>query len=379
MHWIALKMLTGDRNKFLGIVFGVMFASLLISHQISIFVGILKRTASQVLDVADADIWVMDPKVRYIEEVYPLLETDLYRVRGVEGVAWGVRLYKGLLRARMTDGNFRNVILLGLDDASLVGAPRKMVLGGMDDLRRPDAVIVDTAGFTYMWPGEPPATGKVMEMNDHRAVVVGICEASPPFQSLPIVFTRYSQASLFAPRERNLLSFILVKNDGRQSAEVLCRRIRERTGLAALTREEFAWKTVGFYLRYTGIPVNFGITVALGFIVGVAIAGQTFFLFTIENLRQFGALKAMGVSNLRLVGMILLQALVVGLIGYGLGMGLAALFFEATKDVVALTGFYIPWQVMALTAAAVLVIILLASLLSIRKVLVLEPGIVFRG
>lgn len=379
MHWIALKMLTGDRNKFLGIVFGVMFASLLISHQISIFVGILKRTASQVLDVADADIWVMDPKVRYIEEVFPLLETDLYRVRGVEGVEWGVRFYKGLLRARMTDGNFRNVILLGLDDATLVGAPRHMHLGRLADLRRPDAVLVDAAGFTYMWPGETPTLGKVMEMNDHRAVVVGICEASPPFQSLPIVYTRYSQASLFAPRERNLLSFILVKNDGKQSAAELCRRLRERTGLLALTREEFAWKTVGFYLKYTGIPVNFGITVALGFIVGVAIAGQTFFLFTIENLRQFGALKAMGVSNLRLVGMILLQALVVGLIGYGLGMGLAALFFEATKDVVALAGFFIPWQVMALTAVAVLVIILLASLLSIRKVLVLEPGIVFRG
>src|SRR5581483_1249363 len=131
-------------------------------------------------------------------------------------------------------------------------------------------------------------------------------------------------------------------------------------------------------LRFTGIPVNFGITVLLGFVVGVAIAGQTFYLFTIENLKQFGALKAMGVSDLRLVGMILLQALVVGVIGYGLGVGLAALFFEATSGTPHLAGFFLPWQVLLITAVAVLVIVTLSSLLSIRKVLVLEPAIVFR-
>ena len=62
-----------------------------------------------------------------------------------------------------------------------------------------------------------------------------------------------------------------------------------------------------------------------------------------------------------------------------LGMGLTAGFFEATKNQVHLAGFYMRWQIMAGTAAAVLVIVILASLLSIRKVLVLEPAVVFRG
>jgi putative ABC transport system permease protein len=197
--------------------------------------------------------------------------------------------------------------------------------------------------------------------------------------SVPVMYTRYSQAMQFAPPERNLMSFVLVKGDGSVSNETLCKRIHDTTGLQALTRTQFVWKTVDFFLKFTGIPVNFGITVLLGFIVGIAIAGQTFYLFTIENLKQFGALKAMGVSNLRLVGMILLQAFVVGLIGYALGMGLAALFFESTKHLVHLAGFLIPWQVLVGTAVAVLVIVLLSSLLSIRKVLVLEPAIVFRG
>src|SRR5207302_10890530 len=146
-----------------------------------------------------------------------------------------------------------------------------------------------------------------------------------------------------------------------------------------MTRDEFAWMTIRYFLGSTGIPVNFGITVLLGFIVGVAVAGQTFYLFTLESLKQFGALKAMGVSNARLTGMILLQATVIGLIGYSLGIGLAALFFESTKDIIHLMGFFIPWQVMVGTGVAVLAIVFLASVLSIRRVLILEPAIVFRG
>src|ERR1700757_5274025 len=126
MNWIALKMLTGDRSKYLGLIFGVSFATVLMTQQISIFIGIMKRTASQILDVPDADIWVMDNKVRFIDEVPGLSETDIDRVRGVAGVDWAVRLYKGQVRARLDDGNFRNVILFGLDDDTFVGAPQEM-------------------------------------------------------------------------------------------------------------------------------------------------------------------------------------------------------------------------------------------------------------
>jgi putative ABC transport system permease protein len=202
---------------------------------------------------------------------------------------------------------------------------------------------------------------------------------SPPFTTLPVMYTRYSQAVHFVPHDRNLMNFVLAKPQEGVSAEEVCDRITDQTGLMALTQDQFFWKTIQYFLRSTGIPVNFGITILLGFIVGVAIAGQTFYLFTLENLRQFGALKAMGLSNLRVVGMILLQGLVVGAIGYGVGVGLAAIFFMATGRMTHLAGLGIPWQVMAGVGAAVLVIVVLSSLISIRRVLVLEPAIVFRG
>ena len=147
----------------------------------------------------------------------------------------------------------------------------------------------------------------------------------------------------------------------------------------ALTQNQFFWKTINYFLGSTGIPVNFGITIALGFLVGAAITGQTFYLFTLENLRQFGALKAMGVSNLRLVGMILLQGVVVGLVGYGIGIGLTATFFESTANITHLAGLYMTPLAFGGVGVAVMLIIVLTSLVSIRKVLVLEPAVVFRG
>lgn len=379
MAWVALKMLLGDRAKYLGIIFGISFATLLMAQQVSIFAGIMKRTASQVLDVRDAELWVMDNQVRYIDEVPGLPSTDLQRVRSVAGVAWAVPMYKGQVRARLEGGPFRNVILFGLDDATLVGAPGEMIVGELGDLRKPDAVIVDKAGHEYMWPGQPYQVGRVFEMNDRRAVLVGVCKASAPFTTLPVMYTRFSQARQFVPRERNLMNFVLARAEEGEEVEQVRRRIEEQTGLMALTQEQFFWKTIWYFMGSTGIPVNFGITITLGFIVGLAVAGQTFYLFTLENLKQFGALKAMGVSNGRIVGMILLQGLVVGLIGYGVGIGLTAVFFESTANITHLAGLYLFWQVMVGVGVAVLFIVLASSLISIRKVLVLEPAMVFRG
>jgi len=378
MGWVAFRMLTGNRGKFLGIVLGVTIAALLIAQQASIFCGLMLMTTSQIRDIQGAEIWVMDKNVQFIDDIKPMSEVELFRVRGVPGVDWAVRLYKGLSRARLDDGAFQQIILLGLDDASMVGAPTEMIIGNIDDLRRPDAIIMDESGFKQLWPNEPLAVGKVFEMNDQRAQVVGICKARPTFQTFPVVYSRYSQATSFAPPERKMMSFVLANPEPGLSAAEVCQRITRQTGLKAITNKEFADTTIDYYMKKTGIPINFGITVLLGFFVGTAIAGQTFYLFTIENLKQFGALKAMGAGNLKLMGMIMLQASVVAFIGYGLGVGMAALFGFMTRSSSRLA-YFMPWEVLWGTGIAVVLISILASMLCIRRVMVLEPAVVFQG
>jgi putative ABC transport system permease protein len=380
MNFIAWQMLTGDRAKYLGLIFAIAFSTFLMSHQSSIFCGLMDRTRSQIRDVRDASIWVMDPKTQYLDEVKGLPDQDLYRVRGVKGVEWAVPLFKGTARAKThTDGKFRAVILMGLDDSSLVGAPRNMVLGTFEALDQPDSIVIDRVAFQFFFPGEPLQLGKQFEMNDHIVRVVGICNSSAPFVNLPVAYTRYSLATELVGRERNLMSFVVAKAAAGFSDEAAAKEIAGATGLRALTSEQFGWETIWYYIHNTGIPINFGITVAIALIVGTVVAGQTFYLFVLENLKQFGALKAIGVTNWRITGMILMQALVVGTIGYCIGIAMTAAFFEATKNNLDLRGFYLLPQIMGGVGVAVLVIVGLASVISVRRVAVLEPAIVFRG
>ncbi len=379
MNFVALRMLTGDRAKYFGLVFAIAFCTFLLENQTSIFANILKRTASQILDVTDAEVWVMDPKTEYWEQTKALKDTDLTRVRGVPGVQWAVRLFKGSPVARTPNGKFAVSFLVGLDDSTLTGAPRRMLLGSWERLREPDSVVVDKAGYVLLFPDEPLKLGRTLEMNDHRVTIVGISDASAPFVSLPVMHARYSEAVNFLGRERTELSFILARPAPGVSPKELTARIAARTALRARTAEEFMWDCVGYYLKNTGIPVNFGITIAVALVVGTVVAGQTFYLFTVENLKQFGALKAMGVSNPRLVGMILLQAGSVAALGFALGTGMAATFFEITLHKLATRGIVLMWQCVALTGACILFVVVVASILSIRRVLVLEPAEVFRG
>jgi putative ABC transport system permease protein len=385
MNVVAFKMLVGDRAKYLGIIMGLTFASLLITQQAAIFVGLMERTYNAITDVGLPDIWVMDPKVQFIDDVKPVQDTKLLAVRGVPGVKWAMPLYKGLLKARLDNGNFQTCIVLGLDDTTLIGGPPKMISGSIADLRRADSIIVDTIGAATKLAREIPGSkktrplqvGDVMELNDHRATVVGICEVARTFQSQPVVYTTYSRATTFAPHERRLLSFVLVKAKPGVDLKTLCDSIKHVTGLQAYTQAGFVKLTYDYYMQHTGIPINFFIAIALGFIVGTAIAGQTFYNFTLDNLRHFGALKAMGAGNALLLRMILLQSLLVGVIGYGLGVGLASLMglFSGKTEL----AFKMPWQLLFMTAGAVLVICMLSACLSIIKVMRLEPAIVFKG
>ena len=386
MNHIALKMLMGDTGKYIGIVMGLTFASLIMTQQPAIFLGIMSRTYSFVTDVGLPDIWVIDPKVQFVDDIKPMQDTELYRVRGISGVEWAMPRYKGLLKARLLDGTFQTCNVVGLDDATLIGGPPVMLEGKIDDLRRSDSVIVDIDGASEklgkpsLIPGGKPIPLKIgdnLELNDRRAIVVGIAKVTRTFQSQPVIYTTYSRAKSYAPKERKLLSFVLVKAKKGQDLVELTRRIRESTGLAAYTQADFKTLTYEYFMHNTGIPINFGTSVLLGFIVGAAIAGQTFYNFTLGNIMQFGVLKAMGTSNWILLRMILLQAVLVGSIGYGLGVGLTALFGFAMRHTI--LAFKFPWQLLLFSGAGISLICAFAAIISILKVIRLEPAIVFKG
>ncbi len=383
MYLIALKMLVGDKAKYIGIVLGLCFASFIISQQSAILIGIVNRTFGFITDTSQPNIWIMDPTVQYIDDIKALKDTALYRVRGVEGVEWAVPLYKGMIQARLHNGTFQNCVLIGIDDATLIGQPPIMLKGKIEDLRMNDAVIVNDVGAATKLASPstrgsiPLQVGDTMELNDHRAYVAGICQVSRTFQSQPVIYTTYGRATTFVPGQRKLLSFILAHSSPGIDPKEVSKRITSQTGLAAYSSIELKENTIVYYIKYTGIFVNFGVAILLGFIIGTAVAGQTLYNFTVDNLPYFGVFKAMGGENSILIKMVMLQALFVSLVGWGIGMGAACLFGWLTRGTE--LSFSMPLWLYIFSGLSILFISLLSAFICVRRVIKLDPAIVFKS
>ncbi len=379
MFRLALRMLFGDRAKYLMLISGIMFATILMTQGGSLFCGIMSWTASTLRNVR-AEIWVTDPMVEQIGDGRPMRDTDVSRVRSVEGVAWAAPLYQGLMQARLADGASKLVTLIGIDATTLAGAPLHMIEGSLDDLRQPNAVIIDEYGTQRLGEslGRRIRIGDTFELNDREARVVGICKASRSFTGGPYLYTTYDRAIGYSPAQRKMLSYVLAAPAAGLTPSQAAKMIERETGLRAYTEYEFMWSTIWWYVYNTGIPINVGTLMLLGFIVGVAISGQTFYAFVLENMRNLAALKAMGTSTPRMCAMLVLQSLAVGLIGYGVGLGVVTVLGRLLLGLERVP-FLILWQVPVITLAAVIFICVFSALLGIWRIARLEAAIVFRS
>jgi len=377
MLWVAIRMLTGDKAKFYGLLFGIAFSTLLITQQLTIFVNLLNLGAAGVYNNGNGEVFVMDPVSTTTDVTYPMAITTLDQVRSVDEVEWAVPQLRTAAAVRTRQGGLEQVIIVGVDDATLTGMPKNIITGRKDMLRLPDTVIVDDVGSTRLFPSLNPI-GQELELNDRRAVVRGIADTTPGFSSTAVLYTTYSQALGYVPGTRNRMSLIVASPRAGTTSEELVTAIEKATKLKARTREEFARDGIQFIIENTGIPFNFGITVALGFIVGVAIVGLTFSLFIRDNIKQFGALKAIGVTNKTLKKMVTVQAGLVGLIGYGFGVLATIGTLKAFSSNPFFKGFFVPWQVPLISLAAVIAILSFTAWIAMRRVLKTEPAEVFR-
>ena len=384
MHYIALQMLFGDRGKYLAMVISITFAALIMTQQPSIFFGLMSRTYSFLSDTSGPDIWVMDPGVKFVEEHKPMRDTELGRVRGIPGVKWAAPMYKALLTAKLPDGQTATINMTGIDDATMIGAPPEVIEGSLYDLRKADSVIIGKEAsinrLSIKLPDgstRPLGIGDVIEINDKRAVVSAIAKVSRDFTLQAQVYTTYSRAIGFAAANRRKLTYVLVKAKEGVDHHELAARIEHMTGLKAMTGKDFQDKTYNYWMDNTGIPINFGMSTLFGVIIGIIVTGQSFYNFVRENLTQYAAIKAMGLTSERLVGMVLLQALIVGLIGYGLGVGLATVFGLNFVD--ATLAFLMEPKILLFSGVGVFLIVSVTAVIAIRQVIKVDPAVVFRG
>lgn len=378
MILLAFKMLIGNRASCLGVIFGIFLATLLISQQSAIFLGLVDRSYRLVTDISEPTIWVMDPATESEDKLRSLPIGYLEVVRSVPGIEWAVPLNCSLLPIITPEGKFNICQLYGIDDATLIGAPNVILEGSVRDLRREGGIVVDVYSandsLAHIGPDgvkEPLKVGETLEINGKRALVVGICKATQGFYPQPIIYCSFSQSNTFDPRMANRMGFVLAKTNPGYDVATVCARINSSyKELSALSRDEFKDKVREFFLK-TGILINFGLSVLLGVIIGFSISGQIFYIMTLENIVYYALIKTMGGTSKMILKMIVFQAAVVGIIGYALGIGATIIWGYAIEGTT--LAFLFPWQLLLFTAVIIMMICIFTAVLSIQKVFRADP------
>jgi putative ABC transport system permease protein len=394
---IAMKMLVGDRAKYLGLLFGITFTSFLVTFAGSYFCGFMTRGFALISENSGTDVWVMDPAVESTELTINIPDSALARVRSVDGVVSAMPLALATADARFPNGKFQSLQLIGVDDATLLGLPP--LQDGIQSavLRTPDAVVVDPGGTegkletpiakADQWPfGQPHldaptrelAMGDELLVNDHRVVVRARSKALPRYPPRPLMYTMLSNASRILLPERHLITFVLAKAAPGVERRGLAARIQAQTGLKARSSEDFKEDTVKWFLVNSEDVGDIGAMLSLAMSVGFGVSAVMLYMFTSDALRQYAVLKAMGATSGLLLVMIFMQSGLCALLGTGLGLGLCAIVGQ-----LAIVEFDYPFRMMWFTpllgGLMVFLVSIVAAAISARPVLKLQPGVVFAG
>jgi putative ABC transport system permease protein len=375
MNWIAIKMLFGNKTALIGVIFGVFLATLLISQQSAIFLGLIKRSYRIVTDAPDANVWVIDPSTRSNEKVRQMKRYLVNFVRSTSGVEWASGLNLALLPLSTGTGVFDVAEVYGVDDATLIGLPA-VKSGNLADLNRQNTILLDTFSAKEALAknnGKKSLEIKdQVEINNKKAVIVGITRPTRGFYPQPIVHLTYSNFIKIFPNAKNTLSFILAKTNPDVPVEKVIDQINQNPSLLALTRKQMEDRVVKTFLE-TGILINFLLSVIVAFIIGLSISGQTFYLMTEHNLTYFALFKAIGGTEWMILKMIGLQVMIAGSIGFILGSVATFLWGYSIEGTT--LAFDFPWQLPFFTGFIVLSICFLTAGISIRKVFKVDPKV----
>jgi putative ABC transport system permease protein len=393
---VALKMLMGDRAKYLALLFGITFTSFLVTFAASYLCGFITRGFALISENGATDVWVMDPAVASVEQTTNVVASALDRVRSVDGVGYAVPLALGTAEARFPNGRVQTFQVIGVDDATLPGI--SALEGGAPAavLRAPDAAIADPGGTegkletplqeADQWPREPHldaptrplAAGDQLFVNDYRVRIAGISKALPRWPPRPLLYTSFYNAARILLPERRRLTFVLVTASPGVDPRKLATRIHAQTGLRARASDDFKADTVRWFLINSEDVEETTRMLFFAMSVGFGITGVMLYMFTHENLKQYAILKAMGATPKLLVGMIFAQTGVCALLGTGLGLGLCAMIGQLLAQAVEFP-FRMMWFTPLLGGGMVVLVSIVAAAISVRPVLKLEPAVVFAG
>ena len=371
---LAQRNLMHDKVRLAVTLTGVVFAVVLIVVELGLFVGFTVTTSS-IIDKSNVDLWIVSKGTPYIEQGSVFSERKLYQVLAAPGVATADKYIVRFSNWKTPAGAEEGIQIVGFNPYTGTGGPWNMVEGNVEDLKTPDAVVVDEI---YKQKLGVTKVGESFEINGRRARVVGFTRGIRAFTTTPYVFTSFKNAQGYTGIAEDQTFFILVRavpgTDVATLRQQLVWRLRD---VDVLTTERFSSMTRFYWMFTTGAGVAVLIAALLGLVVGVVVVAQTIYATTMDHIREYGTLKAMGAPNSYIYRTIITQAGMSAVAGYLLAMLVSVFIVHASRSGGA--AILLPWQMAAGIFFLTLLMCVSAAVVSINKVTSLDPAMVFRG
>ncbi|KAF0221874.1 MAG: hypothetical protein FD174_205 [Geobacteraceae bacterium] len=375
MFYVALRILLYDKIRSFITLLGVVFAVGLIFAQLGIFLGLME-TSSVIIDHTPGDIWVTSKNSKNFDFSQPFPEYLYHHVRSEDGVQWAEKLIVTWALIKQKEGGTEQIEIVGYNPDSGVGGPWEMKAGDIRNVKNGNFAIVDESAMRRLGNIR---VGEYRDILFRRLQIVGISRGAKSFTTAPLVFTSYKLAQgLVGWIGPDNTVFVVAKAAPGYSVATVVERLKKRLkGVDVYTKEAFSMKTRLYWAVETGVGFSFMLTILISFFVGMLIVGQTIYNSTVEHIKEFGTLKALGASNFEIYKIIFSQALINALAGYLLSLIITILsvkIYESTDMVMVVKG-WVNLLVLGLT----LLMCVSAAFVSIRKIKKIDPAILFRG
>ena len=371
---LAQRNLMHDKVRLTVTLTGVVFAVVLIVVELGLFVGFTVTTSS-IIDKSAVDLWIVSRGTPYIEQGSVFSESKLYQVLATPGVASADKYIVRFSNWKTPEGAEEGIQVVGFNPYSGVGGPWNVVEGNVEDLKTPDAVMVDEI---YKKKLGVSKIGGIFEINGRRARVVGFTRGIRAFTTTPYVFTSFKNAQGYTRIAEDQTYFILVRAVPGADIAALQRRLESRLhDVDVLTTTKFSSMTRFYWMFSTGAGVAVLIAALLGLVVGVVVVAQTIYATTMDHIREYGTLKATGAPNSYIYRVIVTQAGMSAIAGYVLAMFVSVFIVHASRSGGA--AILLPWQMAVFIFFLTLLMCVSAAVVSIKKVTSLDPAMVFRG
>lgn len=375
MFFVALKLALYDRVRFAITIAGVAFAVTLVVVQVGLFLGILAN-ATVTIENARADLWVTSRNTPNIDFSHTFPDAYVQRVRSIPGVEAADNLIIFYALIALPNGAEETVLAYGVKNWNTWKLPWNVAEGNLEDLRVGRTMFLDDSATKRFGPF---ALGDYREIGGTRIQIVGRTMGAKSFTTVPVSFMDFHVVQHLLPHMDGNTTYVVVKVAPGADSQAIAAEIRRRLPYNDVyTREEWAKRTLTYWLDSTGLGMNMYVTVFLGCLVGLVVVAQTLYSATMDHQKEFGTLKAIGGTNGEVYRILMWQAVVAAIVGYVAGLvpsfaARAALARAVNLEVKVESSF------LAMVFVGTLVMCLGASLISFRKIASIDPALVFRG